>query len=66
MQHIAESGFTPELIEWHCENRTYPDFDKLVGLNKKYQLSIDYGSCNKTEADSYLGMHSTLDYYKNR
>ena len=64
MQRIADSGFTPELIEWHCENRTYPDLDKLVDLNKKYQLSIDYGSCYKTDADSYLGMRSTIDYYK--
>ena len=64
MQRIADSGFTPELIEWHCENRTYPDLDKLVDLNKKYQLSIDYGSCYKTDADSYLGICSTIDYYK--
>lgn len=64
MQRIADSGFTPELIEWHCENRTYHDLDKIVDLNKKYQLSIDYSSCYKTDADSYLGMRSTIDYYK--
>lgn len=61
---LEKYGYSQTEIEWTCENKTYKDLDKLVEINQRHPIKINYGEPIKTNLDNFIGMRQTIDWYK--
>ncbi len=61
---LEKTGYSQTEIEWTCENKTYKDLDKLVEINQRHPIKINYGEPIKTSLDNFIGMRQTIDWYK--
>lgn len=65
LSELEKNNYEIGLINLNLENKTYDDIIKLKFIEKKYNLKINYSnSLLEANAEDFIMMRSTIDYYK--
>lgn len=64
LNSMKEHEYDLNKIELHLENKSYEDVSYLRNIEQKYPIKIHYSNISECNAEEFITMRATLNYYK--